>query len=149
MKSLFYRDILPTLIVILIVYLLFGPVIVESFSLDVWDKIRPSNGIYNIHNSYYFYISFSLILLFFTLLQTFIDKAHFAMKIFIVSLLFTISIPVYVQQNRFVIDDTEKEKEQNSQIVSNKTYLSNLEQKITILEMKLKEQEDIIFQLKK
>lgn len=140
---------MPIIIVIVFVYFFIYPPIEIAFSLDVWDKIKPTNEAYSIHHSYYFYIVFSLTLLVFTLLQTFFDKTHISGKILVVSLLLGLSIPIYVAQNRFVIDDTEKEKEQNIQIVSNKTYLSNLEQKITFLEKKLKEQENMILQLKK
>lgn len=148
MNKTIWKDVVPGILVVIMIYIFVYPHITELFSYDIWEKIKPDNKKYSIHASYYFYIISSFILLGYTVLQTFIDKAHWSMKLLIASILILFTIPLFITQSIFVLDDTKNEKMQNEKIETNKDSYLSLEEELKKINLILSNQEKLIIQLR-
>lgn len=128
-----FINFLPIVMVFSFIGFFLYPSIDMMLEYSIWEKINPNNTEYNIHPSYYFYIITSFILLGFTILQSFFPNSHWLFKIFTGALFIFFTIPLYVSQSIFVVDDNVNEKSQNKNIKQNEDKLFEVDNKLAEL----------------
>ncbi|PLY09658.1 MAG: hypothetical protein C0625_00200 [Arcobacter sp.] len=133
MKIKLIENILPV-IIMCIILLILKDELSKYFSSDTWTIIYPGNKDYDINHNFYLTILFSGILLGYTVLQTFFEKSNFWVKLLVSAFLILFTLPLYMAQSKFVIDDVIKEKKQNEKII--KLNLSLEELKLELMKLK-------------